>query len=65
MEFLSNGLIGRSNNPISLLFDYLNHPEDEFGESLPTSIDWKYDPSREIDHLVIGKNAPGGSWNVS
>ena len=65
LEFLSDGLEGRSQNPISLLYDGLKNPGSDLGFNLDSCLDWKYDSSKEIDHLVIGKTPPGGAWNVS
>ena len=64
MEFLSDGLEGRSRNPIALLFDNLKNPGSDLGYNLESCLDWKYDETKEIDHLVIGKTPPGGVWNV-
>ncbi|RNA32586.1 oxidative stress-induced growth inhibitor 1 [Brachionus plicatilis] len=64
LEYLSNGLEGRSFNPIALLYDKLKHPDADLGLDLPSCLNWKYDPNKEIDHVCIGKAAgPGGSWN--
>lgn len=64
MEYLSDGLEGRSNNPVSILYDLLKQPDSDLGIDRPTCLSWKYDPLTEIDHVVIGKSAgPGGAWN--
>lgn len=64
LEFLSNGLEGRSFNPVALLYDKLKHPDADLGIDSPTCLNWKYDPKKEIDHICIGKApGPGGSWN--
>ncbi len=66
MEFLSDGLEGRSNNPVALFYDILKNPDSDYGLDLPSCLEWKYDPSKEIDHVVIGRSEkPGGAWNVS
>ena len=54
---------GRSNNPVALLFDTLNHPGVDVGDKLPSSLEWRYDPSKAIPHLVLGKQCPGGCWS--
>ncbi|GAB6032582.1 Oxidative stress-induced growth inhibitor 2 [Chamberlinius hualienensis] len=59
---LSEGLEGRSDNPVSLLFDTLNHPDADLGVDLPSCLNWLYHPDRRIDHVVIGRSLPGGSW---
>ncbi|XP_065570742.1 oxidative stress-induced growth inhibitor 1-like isoform X1 [Artemia franciscana] len=64
LEFLSEGLIGRSKNPVSLLFDSLQHPNADFGEDTPSFLSWKYHPEVAIDHVVLGKGPPGGSWQA-
>lgn len=64
LEFLSDGLEGRSQNPIALLYDSLKNPGSDMGFNLDSCLDWKYDSSKEIDHLVIGKTPPGGAWNT-
>ncbi|XP_046386313.1 oxidative stress-induced growth inhibitor 1-like [Ischnura elegans] len=62
LRFLSQGLEGRSRNPISLLFDALSHPGADLGLELPSMLKWRYHPSRKVDHVVLGKGPPGGSW---
>ena len=63
LQYLSEGLEGRSQNPVSLLFDTLYHPSADIGESRPSSLDWKHDPSLKCSHVVIGKERPGGIWH--
>ena len=58
------GLEGRSSNPVSLLFDALNHPGADLGLDMPTFLTWKYHPEHAIDHVVLGSGLPGGSWQV-
>ncbi|XP_071448297.1 oxidative stress-induced growth inhibitor 1-like [Hetaerina americana] len=62
LKFLSQGLEGRSRNPISLLFDALSHPGADMGLEMPSLLKWRYHPSRRVDHIVLGKGPPGGSW---
>lgn len=54
---------GRSNNPVALLFDTLNHPGVDVGDKLPSSLEWRYDRSKAICHVVLGKQTPGGCWS--
>ncbi len=64
LEYLSDNLEGRSNNPVAILFDALKQPDSDLGIDSPTCLSWKYEPFNEIDHLVIGKApGPGGAWN--
>jgi hypothetical protein len=66
LEFLSNGLMGRSANPVALLYDALKNPGSDYGLDLPSCFNWKFDASKFVDHVVIGKtDKPGGAWNVS
>jgi hypothetical protein len=58
------GLEGRSNNPVSLLMDTLNHPCADLGLELPSLLEWRYHPECQVDHIVLGKGPPGGSWQV-
>ncbi|XP_054164452.1 oxidative stress-induced growth inhibitor 2-like [Oppia nitens] len=63
LEYLSDGLEGRSINKVSLLLDQLQHPEADFGVENPSTLQWKYFPDKAIDHVVIGKGLPGGAWH--
>ncbi|XP_055594093.1 oxidative stress-induced growth inhibitor 2-like [Uranotaenia lowii] len=60
---LADGLEGRSTNPVSLLLDSLQHPCADLGMELPCMVEYKYHPEKEIDHLVLGRGPPGGSWH--
>ncbi|KAK0045917.1 oxidative stress-induced growth inhibitor 2 [Biomphalaria pfeifferi] len=62
---LSEGLEGRSNNPVALLFDSLFHPDADLGADNPPALDWKYQKTCEIPHVVLGKTKPGGTWQAS
>lgn len=64
LRFLSQGLEGRSNNPVSLLMDTLNHPCADLGLELPSLLEWHHHPECQVDHIVIGKGPPGGSWQA-
>lgn len=63
MEFLSDGLEGRSRNPVSLLIDHLMHPDADLGAHLQSKMKWRYDPSTSLDHLCLGRGGIGGVWN--
>lgn len=63
LDYLSDGLEGRSINRVSVLFDQLQHPEADFGFENPSTLEWRYHSDKEIDHVVIGKGLPGGAWH--
>ncbi|GJQ86957.1 hypothetical protein Trydic_g5171 [Trypoxylus dichotomus] len=63
LEFLANGLEGRSTNPVSLLLDSLAHPCADIGLEIEPLIEWRKNGA-EIEHIVFGKGPPGGSWHT-
>ncbi|NWJ08261.1 OSGI1 inhibitor, partial [Crypturellus undulatus] len=63
LEYLSEGLEGRSHSPMALLFDTLLRPDTDFGGTTESVLTWWHEPSRAIPHLVLGKNPPGGAWH--
>ena len=63
LQYLSEDLEGRSNNPVALLFDTLMHPNADYGEHHPPALVWKHSPSRTVSHIVLGSGEPGGSWH--
>lgn len=65
LEYLSEGLEGRSKNPVAVLFDTLLHPNADFGYEFPPVLQWKRDKQQHIPHLVLGRATPGGAWHVS
>lgn len=65
LEYLSEGLEGRSRNPVAVLFDTLLHPNADFGYEFPPVLQWKRDKQQHIPHLVLGRATPGGAWHVS
>ena len=65
LEYLSEGLEGRSRNPVAVLFDTLLHPNADFGYEFPPVLQWRRDKQQHIPHLVLGKATPGGAWHVS
>ena len=48
---------------MAVLFDLLNHPNADLGESLPSSLNWRFDQSKAVSHVVIGSDEIGGSWS--
>lgn len=65
LEYLSEGLEGRSQSPVALLFDTLLRPDTDIGGSMDSVLSWKQQKDRAIPHLVLGRNLPGGAWHVS
>ncbi|XP_053251670.1 oxidative stress-induced growth inhibitor 2 isoform X2 [Podarcis raffonei] len=63
LEYLAEGLEGRSSNPVAVLFDTLLHPDADFGFNYPPVLDWKLEPEHYIPHMVLGKGPPGGAWH--
>ncbi|KAM9309077.1 oxidative stress-induced growth inhibitor 2 [Pholidichthys leucotaenia] len=64
LEYLSEGLEGRSSNPVAVLFDTLLHPNADFGYEFPSVLQWRRDKQQHIPHLVLGKATPGGAWHA-
>ncbi|XP_071488347.1 oxidative stress-induced growth inhibitor 1-like [Diadema antillarum] len=62
LEYLSDGLEGRSHNPVALLFDSLFHPAADLGEEEKSRLEWRPDSTKAVDHIVLGSGRPGGSW---
>lgn len=63
LRCLCEGLEGRSNNPVSVLFDTLNHADADLGVDSPSFLRWIRQPSgHDVDHVVLGRGLPGGSW---
>lgn len=60
---LAEGLEGRSNNPVSLLMDNLLNPCADLSLDVPSLVDWRFEPEKQIDHIVLGTGPPGGSWH--
>ncbi|NXE80625.1 OSGI1 inhibitor, partial [Cochlearius cochlearius] len=63
LEYLSEGLEGRSHSPVALLFDTLQRPDTDFGGTTESVLTWWHETNRAIPHLVLGRNAPGGAWH--
>ncbi|XP_048461642.1 oxidative stress-induced growth inhibitor 1-like isoform X2 [Rhincodon typus] len=63
LEHLSEGLEGRSHNPVAVLFDSLLRPDADFGVSMESVLTWRREPNHYIPHLVLGKGPLGGVWH--
>ncbi|KAM3838250.1 oxidative stress induced growth inhibitor 1 [Diretmus argenteus] len=64
LEYLCEGLEGRSSNPVAVLFDSLLLPDSDFGLDHASPLAWRYEPERATPHLVLGKGPPGGAWHA-
>ncbi|XP_029948522.1 oxidative stress induced growth inhibitor 1 [Salarias fasciatus] len=64
LEYLCEGLEGRSSNPVAVLFDSLLLPDSDFGSDHSSPLEWRYEPERAVPHLVLGKGLPGGAWHA-
>ena len=64
LEYLSDGVEGRSWNPVAVLYDMLSHPHADMGVIAPSALRWKHHPQHKIDHVVLGRGKPGGVWQV-
>ncbi|XP_036007504.1 oxidative stress-induced growth inhibitor 1-like [Fundulus heteroclitus] len=64
LEYLCEGLEGRSSNPVAVLFDSLLLPDSDFGLDHTSPLEWRYEPQRAVPHLVLGKGPPGGAWHA-
>ncbi|XP_077982172.1 oxidative stress-induced growth inhibitor 1-like [Glandiceps talaboti] len=62
LEYLSDGLEGRSSNPVALLYDALHHPNADTGSNAMSCLDWKHSKDNAIPHVVLGRGLPGGVW---
>uniref|UniRef100_A0A8C9K8S4 Oxidative stress induced growth inhibitor 1 n=1 Tax=Panthera tigris altaica TaxID=74533 RepID=A0A8C9K8S4_PANTA len=65
LDYLSEGLEGRCQSPVALLFDALLRPDTDFGGNMESVLTWKHQKERAIPHMVLGRNLPGGAWHVS
>lgn len=54
LEMLADGLEGRSTNPVSLLLDSLEHPCADIGLELPSMLEYKYHPEKQV--IIRKKN---------
>jgi len=62
LQFLSEGLEGRSTYPVALLLDALQKPEADLGLEKPSLLEWRSVPEGRVDHVVLGRGRPGGVW---
>ncbi|GAB1288335.1 Oxidative stress-induced growth inhibitor family member 2 [Apodemus speciosus] len=65
LEYLSEGLEGRSSNPVAVLFDTLLHPDADFGYDSPSILHWKLEQHHYIPHLVLENNMEGSMLTIS
>ncbi|XP_026932095.1 oxidative stress-induced growth inhibitor 1 [Acinonyx jubatus] len=63
LDYLSEGLEGRCQSPVALLFDALLRPDTDFGGNMESVLTWKHQKERAIPHMVLGRNLPGGAWH--
>ncbi|XP_062929712.1 oxidative stress induced growth inhibitor 1 [Mobula hypostoma] len=63
LEWLCEGLEGRSANPVAVLFDTLLLPDGDYGLGHASPLWWTLEASQSISHLVLGTGLPGGSWH--
>ncbi|XP_036296407.1 oxidative stress-induced growth inhibitor 1 isoform X7 [Pipistrellus kuhlii] len=63
LDYLSEGLEGRCQSPVALLFDALLRPDTDFGGDTESVLTWKLQKERAIPHVVLGRNLPGGAWH--
>ncbi|XP_037372138.1 oxidative stress-induced growth inhibitor 1 isoform X2 [Talpa occidentalis] len=63
LDYLSEGLEGRCQSPVALLFDTLLRPDTDFGGTMESVLTWKFQKERAIPHVVLGRNLPGGAWH--
>ncbi|XP_076989272.1 oxidative stress-induced growth inhibitor 1 isoform X3 [Tamandua tetradactyla] len=63
LDYLSEGLEGRCQSPVALLFDTLLRPDTDFGGNMESVLTWKRQKERAIPHVVLGRNLPGGAWH--
>uniref|UniRef100_A0A4W4EG94 Oxidative stress induced growth inhibitor family member 2 n=1 Tax=Electrophorus electricus TaxID=8005 RepID=A0A4W4EG94_ELEEL len=64
LQYLCEGLEGRSGNPVAVLYDTLLHPDADRGFEFPSVLQWRLDKRHHIPHLILGKSAPGGAWHA-
>jgi hypothetical protein len=61
---LSDGLEGRTSNPVALLVDALCNPDADIGANQPSLLRWEFHPEKAIPHVVLGLHDEGGVWQV-
>ena len=61
---LAGSLHGRSNNPLALFFDALQHPGVDRGMAEPSCLELRHKRSDDaLSHVVLDSAPPGGSWH--
>lgn len=63
LDYLSEGLEGRCQSPIALLFDALLRPDTDIGGTMDSVLMWRRQNERAVPHVVLGRNLPGGAWH--
>lgn len=48
---------------VFLQLDSLQNPCADMGMELPSMLNYEYHPEKQVDHVVLGKGPPGGSWH--
>ena len=61
---LASGVRGRSNNPLALVLDALQHPGVDQGWRAPSCLELRRDTSAATSFLMLDPNPPGGSWHT-
>ncbi|KAG5863787.1 hypothetical protein JTB14_012050 [Gonioctena quinquepunctata] len=62
LDAIASGLEGRTTNRISLLMDALLRPCADVGLELEALVEFRK-TGKKIEHVVLGKGPPGGSWH--
>ena len=60
---LAANLRGRSNNPMALLFDALQHPGVDQGRNAPSCLKLQHDTKAALSHIMLDPQPPGGTWH--
>lgn len=64
LAYLSDGLEGRTSNPVALLVDALCNPDADIGANQPSLLRWEFHPENAIPHVVLGLHDEGGVWQT-
>ncbi|XP_049789375.1 oxidative stress-induced growth inhibitor 1-like [Schistocerca nitens] len=64
LEFLSQGLEGRSQNPVAVLMDSLARPGADVGLEIDPLVQYRRAPTgRQLpSYIALGRGPPGGVW---
>ena len=57
-------MVGRSDNPVSVLLDSLQRPKADLNLDLASHLTWRKETDKASRHVVLGKGPPGGVWQV-